>query len=222
MGPQPLAQRHDARFRGSKELVATRCEKVQWGARNAIEVYLSHHPETCHQRRIGRWRKPLETGRSTQTKFASGRTSRLLFGYEVSRGGGPGRAFHPLSGLVATSHKSSKYKDGRIGGQTGRSQLSGPVGSGRRSASGLTRAHFSWPIFVARPAMVVGFVSATAVGLDKSAGRKRCRLHGGSAGAPRGSRNGNYRRGDWTTEAIEERRWLRSLVRAFAKTGTGR
>ena len=38
-------------------------------------------------------------------------------------------------------------------------------------------------------------------------------------GAPRGSRNGNYRRGDWTTEAIEERRWLRSLVQAFAKTG---
>ena len=54
-------------------------------------------------------------------------------------------------------------------------------------------------------------------------GRKRCRLHGGlSPGAPRGSRNGNYRRGDWTTEAIEERRWLRSLVQAFAKTGTGR
>ena len=54
-------------------------------------------------------------------------------------------------------------------------------------------------------------------------GRKRCRLHGGlSPGAPRGSRNGNYRRGDWTTEAIEERRWLRSLVQVFAKTGTGR
>jgi hypothetical protein len=30
-------------------------------------------------------------------------------------------------------------------------------------------------------------------------------------------RGGNYRRGDWTTEAIEERRWLRSLVQAFAK-----
>jgi hypothetical protein len=27
---------------------------------------------------------------------------------------------------------------------------------------------------------------------------------------------------DWTTEAIEERRWLRSLVQAFAKTGTDR
>jgi glucans biosynthesis protein len=54
-------------------------------------------------------------------------------------------------------------------------------------------------------------------------GRKRCRLHGGlSPGAPRGSRNGNFRRGNWTTEAIEERRWLRSLVQAFAKTGTGR
>jgi glucans biosynthesis protein len=52
-------------------------------------------------------------------------------------------------------------------------------------------------------------------------GRKRCRLHGGlSPGAPRGSRN--YRRGDWTTEAIEERRWPRSLVRNFAKTEAGR
>jgi hypothetical protein len=34
--------------------------------------------------------------------------------------------------------------------------------------------------------------------------------------------NGNYRRGDWTTKAIEERRWLRSLVQAFGKTGTHR
>ena len=50
-------------------------------------------------------------------------------------------------------------------------------------------------------------------------GRKRCRLHGGlSPGAPRGSRNGNYKNGEWTAEAIEERRWLRSLVRDFAKT----
>jgi hypothetical protein len=38
-------------------------------------------------------------------------------------------------------------------------------------------------------------------------GRKRCRLHGGlSPGAPRGSRNGNYTNGEWTAEAIEERR----------------
>jgi hypothetical protein len=48
-------------------------------------------------------------------------------------------------------------------------------------------------------------------------GRKRCRLHGGlSPGAPRGRKNGNFRTGDWTAEAIEERRWARSLVRAFA------
>ncbi len=65
--------------------------------------------------------------------------------------------------------------------------------------------------------------AGTACQSPPVAGRKRCRLHGGlSPGAPRGSRNGNYRRGDWTTEAIETRRWLRSLVRAFAKTGTGR
>src|SRR6266436_6770510 len=45
-------------------------------------------------------------------------------------------------------------------------------------------------------------------------GRTRCRLHGGlSPGAPRGTKNGNFRNGNWTAEAIEERRWLRSLVR---------
>jgi hypothetical protein len=49
-------------------------------------------------------------------------------------------------------------------------------------------------------------------------GRKRCRLHGGlSPGAPGGAQNGNYKNGEWTTEAIKERRWLRSLVRAFAQ-----
>ncbi len=50
--------------------------------------------------------------------------------------------------------------------------------------------------------------------------RTRCRLHGGlSPGAPRGPENGNYRNGDWTAEAIEERKWLRSLVKSFAKIG---
>jgi hypothetical protein len=44
--------------------------------------------------------------------------------------------------------------------------------------------------------------------------RRRCRLHGGiSPGAPKGAANGNYRSGEWTAEAIEERRWLRSLIR---------
>jgi hypothetical protein len=52
------------------------------------------------------------------------------------------------------------------------------------------------------------------------AGRRRCRLHGGlSPGAPRGPKNGNIKNGDWTAETIEERRWLRSLVRAFAQKG---
>ena len=44
-------------------------------------------------------------------------------------------------------------------------------------------------------------------------GRRRCRLHGGlSPGAPRGMKNGNYRNGHWTAEAMEERSWLRALV----------
>jgi glucans biosynthesis protein len=51
-------------------------------------------------------------------------------------------------------------------------------------------------------------------------GRKRCRLHGGlSPGAPRGRKNGNFRNGSWTADAIEERKWLRSLMRLFATTG---
>src|SRR5690349_2235520 len=40
-------------------------------------------------------------------------------------------------------------------------------------------------------------------------GRRRCRLHGGlSPGAPRGAKNGNFRNGNWSADAIEERRWL--------------
>jgi hypothetical protein len=46
------------------------------------------------------------------------------------------------------------------------------------------------------------------------------RRHGSrSLGAPRGSKNGNFKHGDWTTEAIAERKWLRSLVQSFADNG---
>ncbi len=49
-------------------------------------------------------------------------------------------------------------------------------------------------------------------------GRARCRIHGGvSPGAPRGDRNGNYADGYFTAEAIEERRWAKSLLATFAK-----
>jgi hypothetical protein len=47
------------------------------------------------------------------------------------------------------------------------------------------------------------------------AGKTRCRMHGGAAasGAPKGKRNGEYRHGGFTTEAIDERRRLASLIR---------
>jgi hypothetical protein len=48
--------------------------------------------------------------------------------------------------------------------------------------------------------------------------RKRCRLHGGrSTGAPKGVDNGNYKSGEFTAQAVEERQWLRSIVRTFGK-----
>src|SRR3979411_1942609 len=47
------------------------------------------------------------------------------------------------------------------------------------------------------------------------AGKTRCRMHGGAAGsgAPKGERNGKYRHGGFTTEAIDERTRLASLIR---------
>jgi hypothetical protein len=42
----------------------------------------------------------------------------------------------------------------------------------------------------------------------------KCRTHGGlSPGAPRGKANGSYRDGYWTREAVEERNFIRSLVK---------
>jgi glucans biosynthesis protein len=46
-------------------------------------------------------------------------------------------------------------------------------------------------------------------------GRPRCRMHGGAAGsgAPRGSRNGAYKHGGFTGEAVAERQMVRQLLR---------
>ncbi|WP_442755875.1 HGGxSTG domain-containing protein [Methylocystis sp. JAN1] len=41
----------------------------------------------------------------------------------------------------------------------------------------------------------------------------RCRMHGGCAGAPRGERNGNWRHGHFTCEAIAERRQSKTVLR---------
>ncbi len=40
-----------------------------------------------------------------------------------------------------------------------------------------------------------------------------CRFHGARGGAPKGKANAAYRHGLYTTEAIEERRVLRELLR---------
>jgi hypothetical protein len=49
-------------------------------------------------------------------------------------------------------------------------------------------------------------------------GRTRCRIHGGrSPGAPRGERNGNFKNGFWTCEAVQERRWAKEMLQLYAK-----
>jgi hypothetical protein len=46
----------------------------------------------------------------------------------------------------------------------------------------------------------------------------RCRMHGGrSPGAPKGERNGNYKRGRFTSEAIARRRELSGWVKLMRK-----
>src|SRR5215207_5238265 len=46
----------------------------------------------------------------------------------------------------------------------------------------------------------------------------RCRMHGGcSPGAPKGERNGNYKGGRFTCEAIARRRALSAWVRQMSK-----
>ncbi len=40
-----------------------------------------------------------------------------------------------------------------------------------------------------------------------------CRFHGPGGGAPKGARNGRYKNGLFTTEAVEERRCLSELLR---------
>lgn len=43
-----------------------------------------------------------------------------------------------------------------------------------------------------------------------------CRFHGARGGAPKGQRNGAYRHGLYTKEAVEQRRILRALLRLCA------
>jgi hypothetical protein len=45
-------------------------------------------------------------------------------------------------------------------------------------------------------------------------GRRRCRMHGGAdgSGAPRGTKNGNYKHGRYTGEVQATRRWLREAI----------
>ncbi len=45
-----------------------------------------------------------------------------------------------------------------------------------------------------------------------------CRFHGAGGGAPKGKRNGQYRHGLYTQEAIAERRALSALLRESRKS----
>ncbi len=51
----------------------------------------------------------------------------------------------------------------------------------------------------------------------KAPGKKRCWLHGGApgSGAPSGERNGSFKDGAFTKQAIAERKWAKGLVRAL-------
>lgn len=50
-------------------------------------------------------------------------------------------------------------------------------------------------------------------------GKARCQLHGGRAGAPKGVRNGNYKTGHYTCEAIENRKLALARVKQLLILG---
>src|SRR3981081_1321085 len=87
-----------------------------------------------------------------------------------------------------------------------------PAGGGKKNADNLMNQDVEIRLATLRRAPRCGALTRAGTACQSPAvrGRRRCRLHGGlSPGAPKGSRNGNYTNGEWTTEAIEERKWLR-------------
>ncbi len=52
-------------------------------------------------------------------------------------------------------------------------------------------------------------------------GKKRCQLHGGRAGAPSGERNGNFKNGRWTKEALRQSKEAGARIRALIALGYG-
>jgi hypothetical protein len=57
--------------------------------------------------------------------------------------------------------------------------------------------------------------SGTACRSPAVNGGRRCRMHGGApgSGGPKGARNGNYKHGLYTAEAIASRKLLRQQIR---------
>jgi len=53
------------------------------------------------------------------------------------------------------------------------------------------------------------------------AGWNVCRFHGAGGGAPKAKRNGMYRHGEYTSEAIAERKALANLIRHVRQTFGG-
>ena len=49
-------------------------------------------------------------------------------------------------------------------------------------------------------------------------GWKVCRHHGAGGGAPKGERNGNYKTGHYTQEAVAERRMLAAFLKLSRDT----
>jgi hypothetical protein len=48
----------------------------------------------------------------------------------------------------------------------------------------------------------------------------KCRIHGGlSPGAPLGAANGRFKDGYWTCEAVEERQFIRMLLKGTTTLG---
>lgn len=94
-----------------------------------------------------------------------------------------------------------------------------PHGRGRQYIATHLEKHTGTRVggFVLERQASVGKWGAATYSIKNSSGNEEDRGHRGRPGAPKGSDNGNYTDGTFTAEAIQERQWLKSVVRTYAK-----
>jgi hypothetical protein len=185
--PRLLGVLLDAVAKGLAELPRTKLDKLPRMADFAFR--------RCSSQRVARGVRPW---RRSKSAMRNGSRSRW-------------RAKHGRQRIVRVELRAARRS---LGGANRRADGVETCKEGPNPVERSTRE--SLPLRVA-PRCLARTRSGTRCQKPAAKGKKRCRLHGGAegSGAPRGNRNGSYRHGLYTREAIAERKMMRALIRSF-------